>query len=387
MSVEAFPDKLSNPFEKKRPKQTSFSSILFFYILKRFSFAFIGFFVGLSGLIYLITLVEVADDLEGTGASFWVISQLVLCRLPELAEEIMPFMVLFSAMATFWRLNKSSELIIIKASGTSVWGILLPFAVGATLIGVLAFSVLNPLSAALHTKNREIMQEYKGGEYNNSLNLSESGLWLRQLNNQDDSLLTIHAKTLDQQTFELSGVMVLALDKNEKFTGRYDSQTASLDDGFWVLKNGWYSRPGKQPEAFETHKIPTRLTLQKIQDSFANPKAISFWQLRYYIDLLQTAGFTADKHRLQFHRQISKPALFLSMVLLAAIFSMRHHRKGGVGKMILYGALTGFLLFFLSNFVIALGQSGKIPAYIAAWTPAAVSMMLGLTMLLHLEDG
>jgi lipopolysaccharide export system permease protein len=52
---------------------------------------------------------------------------------------------------------------------------------------------------------------------------------------------------------------------------------------------------------------------------------------------------------------------------------------GGVG--------AGFLLFFLSNLVAALGQSASVPVVLAAWAPAAVSTLLGVSMLLHLEDG
>ena len=40
-----------------------------------------------------------------------------------------------------------------------------------------------------------------------------------------------------------------------------------------------------------------------------------------------------------------------------------------------------------SDIIFALGLSGRLPVELAAWTPAAVSMLLGLAMLLHLEDG
>jgi lipopolysaccharide export system permease protein len=45
------------------------------------------------------------------------------------------------------------------------------------------------------------------------------------------------------------------------------------------------------------------------------------------------------------------------------------------------------LLYFVSNFVFALGLSGKVPVVLAAWTPASVSLMFGVSLLLHLEDG
>ena len=81
------------------------------------------------------------------------------------------------------------------------------------------------------------------------------------------------------------------------------------------------------------------------------------------------------------------PVLFSAMILLAATFSLRPQRRGRVGLVILTGVMTGFLLYFLSNFVFALGLSAKIPVILAAWAPAGISMLLGIAMLLHLEDG
>ncbi len=75
------------------------------------------------------------------------------------------------------------------------------------------------------------------------------------------------------------------------------------------------------------------------------------------------------------------------MILIAATFSLRPARRGGVGRMIGLGVASGFLLYFLSDLVFALGLSARIPVMLAAWAPAAVSSLLGLAMLLHLEDG
>ena len=49
--------------------------------------------------------------------------------------------------------------------------------------------------------------------------------------------------------------------------------------------------------------------------------------------------------------------------------------------------MTGFVLYFFSDVVLALGLSDSIPVVLAAWTPSGVTLLLGLAMLLHLEDG
>jgi lipopolysaccharide export system permease protein len=75
------------------------------------------------------------------------------------------------------------------------------------------------------------------------------------------------------------------------------------------------------------------------------------------------------------------------MVLIAATFTLRHSRRGGTTFVITGGVLTGFILYFFSDIVFALGLSESIPVTLAAWTPSGVAILLGVAMLLHMEDG
>src|SRR3546814_20633743 len=74
---------------------------------------------------------------------------MALLKLPYLSHEVMPFTVLFAAMATFWRLTRSHELVVARAAGVSVWQFLLPVLGSSVVIAGLAVSGLNPLAAAL----------------------------------------------------------------------------------------------------------------------------------------------------------------------------------------------------------------------------------------------
>jgi lipopolysaccharide export system permease protein len=76
-----------------------------------------------------------------------------------------------------------------------------------------------------------------------------------------------------------------------------------------------------------------------------------------------------------------------AMVLIAATFTLRLTRRGGTTLLIAGGVAVGFILFFLTDVVFALGRNASIPVVLAAWTPAGVSVLLGLALLFHLEDG
>ena len=82
-----------------------------------------------------------------------------------------------------------------------------------------------------------------------------------------------------------------------------------------------------------------------------------------------------------------EPLLFCAMVLVAAIVQPAHAAARRRDMLLMSGVAAGFLLYFLSDIVFALGLSAKIPVLLAAWTPAGVSMIFGVSMLLHLEDG
>jgi lipopolysaccharide export system permease protein len=137
----------------------------------------------------------------------------------------------------------------------------------------------------------------------------------------------------------------------------------------------------------ERMRIPTDLTAEHIQESFAPPETISFWKLPGFIALLEQSGFSSSRHKMHWYRLLSAPVVFVAMVLVGAAFSMRHFRVSGLGFAALGCLIAGFGYFFLSDIANALGASGAVPVMIAAWAPPLSAALFALGLLLHLEDG
>lgn len=354
------------------------------YIARQYLFWFGSFFLAIVAIIFLATLVDLLDRLATKDVSLSLTLKMALLKLPYLSQEVMPFTLLFAAMTTFWRLTRSNELVVARAAGVSVWQFLLPVLGSSLLIGLITVSAFNPLASILLSRYEVLESSYIHNQ-SSMLAVSKTGLWLRQADANGQSV--IHAERVKPGSVALQQVMVFRYADEDRFVDRIDAREAQLRPNHWLLFDAWLSRPGAPSQFHEQMELPTELTFDKIQESFAPPETIAFWDLPEFIDLMQAAGFSAIPHRLQFHRLLALPMLFAAMVLLAATFSLRPQRRGRVGLVILAGMLTGFLLYFLSNFVFAIGLSGTIPVVLAAWTPAGVSLMLGVAMLLHLEDG
>lgn len=363
------------------------SNTLSFYIGRRF---LLDFLLLMTLFIFLIFMFDTVELLRRASSKpdigFATIVGMSLLKLPYLGQEIFPFAVLFGGMASFWRLTRSNELVITRAAGVSAWQFMFPVLVTAFGLGVIQVGVINHFASATLTRYELLeARNLKGND--NFLALSGSSLWLRQSNDTGQSV--VHADHVSQQGqgVRLSNVVVFMYSGEDTFSGRLNAQEAELEDGFWRMTNAWIYKPDTAPVFEKEHWLETDLTLNKIQDSFAPPETMSFWALPGFIAQLEKAGFSAIRHRLHWHTLLAAPFLMCAMVLIAATFTLRQSRRGATTFVIAGGVFSGFVLYFFSDVVFALGLSDSIPVALAAWTPSGVATLLGLAMLLHLEDG
>ncbi|MBF0247538.1 MAG: LPS export ABC transporter permease LptG [Alphaproteobacteria bacterium] len=363
------------------------SGTLSLYIGRNFLVSFLGFFFGLLTLILLLDLIELLRrGASKPDATFILMVQMALLKLPHMGQLLFPFAALFGGMAAFWRLSRSQELAVTRAAGISVWQFLLPALFLALALGIVKITAFNPLSSATLTRFQVMEATLLKGQ-KSVFSISGTGVWLRQ--STEEGHAVIHARNLLQHdnTVELINTVTFLYQGQDTFIGRVDAERATLGEGHWLMKNAWINRPETPPEDVGEFWLETDLTLARIQDNFAPPETMSFWKLPDFIQTLEAAGFSAIRHRLQWHALLASPLLMCAMVLIAATFTLRHSRRGTTTFIIVSGVFTGFMLYFFSDVVFALGLSERIPVTLAAWTPSGVAAMLGLAMLLHLEDG
>jgi lipopolysaccharide export system permease protein len=358
---------------------------LFRYILAKFFIWCASVFFAIETIIFIFDYIELLKR-GGTRpeATLLALLEMAVLKQPDMAQKMMPFAILFGTMMAFWRLTRSNELVVARAAGVSVWQFLTPPLAGAAFIGIVAVTVFNPIASILQVRYETLEARILHGS-SDQLALSPSGLWLRQSDDEGHHSV-IHAARLAKRT-ELEDVMVLSFINDTQLSSRLDAKSAVLESGKWQVIDGTRWTAGAPPQPFQRVEVATKLTPRKLQESFASPETMSFWELPGFITLLESSGFNAQHHRLYFDTLLARPFLFTAMVLVAAAFSLRMQRRGGAGLMIAGGVGTGLLLYSLSYIVFALGQSAAVPVLLAAWTPAGVSLLLGASMLLHLEDG
>jgi lipopolysaccharide export system permease protein len=361
------------------------------YIAKQFVTVIAGAWLALSALVAMFDFIELLRrSVAKPDATFSIVAEIALLRVPFIMIQILPFAVLLGGLVCFWRLTRTSELIVARAAGVSAWEFLTVPTLCALLMGAGTTAALSPLSSAMLARAEALETAYirTGG---GPLALNGGQLWLRQsdreLNPKGVAIIHANDVALRDEKLTTGPVSVFRLDDADHLLSRVEASNAYLANMHWEFGNARTIRPDQLPDAPRAMELPTDLTVSRVQDSFASPDTLSVWVLPDFISLLDRSGFSSVRHRLHFQSLLALPLLCATMALVAAGFSMRPARRGGVTKMIGGGVSVGFALFVVSKVAEEFGQSGALPVFLAAWAPAASGLMLAVALLLHTEDG
>jgi lipopolysaccharide export system permease protein len=367
------------------------NTILNRYLVSRFLTVFGLLLFGVYGLILMFDSIELNRSLDSINTSITEILVISAMRAPSIMLKAMPFVVLLSVMISYARLARNSEITVMRASGVSSRGLIFSVILASIVLGIMTFSLFHPIAAWFLDRSQDYELHVQGDENSrDTMSVSTEGIWLRQGTKNFQTI--IHAQSASAQATHLKNVTFYRFSKDDILLERLDAQNAVLNDAAhaWNLTNVTklnFSESGvSKTQTFPSLDIETNLTPQQIEDSFSDPGTVPFWGLRKFINSMEESGLHALRHILYFQTLLSLPLTYASMVIIAAAFSMRPRRFGGLGFMALSGVICGFVYYFIQDVSLALGGSGTLSPILAVWTPPLSAFLLGVGLFLHMED-
>lgn len=359
------------------------------YLARRLAQSFLMVAGVFTGMLLLLDMVEKMRRFADVNVGFGQILKLSLLSAPEGFYEIAPLVLLLSAMWVGLGWSRSSEVVVIRATGRSVPRLMVVPGLLALLVGMGFVAVMNPLVASTAREVARVQAELRG-DVASAVALGREGLWLRQADLEGQTV--IHARQAEATGTVLQDVTFLAFHPTEGVSVRLSATRAELRPGRWLLfgVKRWDLadlNPERTARMEAELALPTELTPEQIRDSFAQARTIALFQLPGFIATLERAGFSALEHRMRLQMELALPLLLVGMMLLALAMSIHHHRAGGAGLRALVTILAGFALFFLRNFAQVLGETGQIPVELAAWGLPVATFLLAVGVMLNLEEG
>jgi LPS export ABC transporter permease LptF/LPS export ABC transporter permease LptG len=352
--------------------------------------------VSLLGVFYISTFMDLADKLFRGSATTSMILQYFFYQTPQYVFYIIPMAALVATLVTIGLLTKSSELIVMRACGISLYRTAAPLllfgaAASAVLFGlqeqVIAYSNreadrLNRLirgfpPASFGALDRRWMIGQNGDVYHYDLfDASKNEFHQFTVYRVDPARWDLHAVTRATH---------VALAQSDGADGRPTWE--------WVGTDGWsrdLSRTTKN-DVVKTvvaySPFANRPLSLEPPSYFKNDEPIAelmtYGQLKRYVAQLQVGGYDVMRYMVELQRKIAFPFVTVVLTLLAVPFAVTTGRRGalyGIGAAI----ILAIVYWLLVSVCAALGAGGLLPPVLAAWTPnilfAAAAAYLILTV-------
>jgi lipopolysaccharide export system permease protein len=360
------------------------------------SFYFARHFAKMVGAIFLLAFMLTAlvtyfeffsRAFKGEATAGVLLAAMALFKVPSLTEDALPFAVLYGSIAAFVIANRRLEVVVARAAGVSAWQFLLPACLVGLLAGTIATGLYNPAAATLLSWSNALGAKVftDQGQHAETPN-SNGPVWARQ--KADDGTESIIGSV---QSYDgglgLTGVTAYVFEPNGHFRERVDAARAHYYPGAWKLEDATITAVSSNPKRAATYELSTNLSANEVKRTFLSLDSVSFWSLRDLSAAARHAGIPSDRYDLRYNVLLSRPILLLAMVLIAANVSLRFSRSRDLGRVIITGVAVGFMLYVVMKIAWDLGSGGIVSPPLAAWLPAIVATLVGITVLLHLEDG
>jgi len=359
------------------------------YIAQDFLWRFLQILAIFALLMFFINLLDALDKARSSEASLIIAVKMAFLQIPSFLNDIVPSLILISAIITFAILSSRSEITIIRMSGFSLWLVLKPMAITAFVLGVFWVVIIGPISIYMTKSFNSIERQYINKEIREAVE-PKNGIWLRQENKQAaGEEIIINAKKVYKDKIEFSHVKILFFNKEGSFYRKIDSKDMILKEGFWLIKDAIINDDNNINQNAGDVTIITDLkhdfVKQKIVNNFQNVKLFSIFDLPSLISDLEASGFSSNKFKVYFYSLLSKPFLFVAMTFTACYFGLGHIRNRRNSLMIFLGIIFGLVIYVSSTILESLGSSGLIPNFAATWLVIILCLSFGVLMIYNKE--
>ena len=369
-------------------------SLLDLYMSQSYLRVFALGFVGLLGIFYISTFMDLADKLFRGSATTGMLLQYFYFMTPQFVYYVIRMSALVATLVTIGMMTKNSELVVMKACGVSLYRAASPLVIFALAASAVLFG-LQEWVLAYSNRDADRLNRVIRGYPQQAFGLLNRQ-WIIAQNGD-----IYHFDFFDPSRNRFTRLSMYHLDEHAWRLGALTSARSvdlvrgPVEDGraapAWRAQDGWVReltvsrrRNAERTSVKYEPFVERDLALEppayfKTEEPDAD--RMTYFQLRSYIDMLRASGFNAVPYMVQLQRKVAFPLVTLVMTLLAVPFAVTTGRRGAM-----YGVGVGIVLaifYWLTMSVFAaVGAGGWISPMLAAWAPnilfgaAAVYMLL-----------
>ncbi len=331
----------------------------FVYILASFSILFL-----------IITVFQLLDYISRNNIEWLVVANYLAFLLPTVVNSVAPLAALVAVMVTFAILQKTSQVVALKASGQSIYRMAAPALVGSILLSAVVFLNQDYIMPFTHRRQNKLHYLIRKGQEPPQTFYQTSNQWICGTDSR-----IFNYSYFDPTSNVFARLSVIDLSKEPYgIKRRFYARRAWWDGGpqEWVLENGWESRfEDEKPSLYEAFK-ERRVSLEEHPDYFkkelVGSQSLTLNELRRKISDLSRSGFDVVELKIALQGKIAFPLACLVMVMVGLPFSFSAGKRGALYG-IAIGIAIGLTFWGLLGLFAQMGRYEILPPLLAAWGP------------------
>ena len=369
---------------RRRLFNLHFPTILDDYVLRGFALYFALIVAAFLTLLLVFTLFELLSDILRNQISPLTVGEYLLNVVPYFLYSTTPLSMLLAVLVTFGLLQRSNEITAIKATGISLYRIIIPVLIASAMVaGVLFLS--DQLYLPYTNKRQDALRNQIKGKPAQTY-LRPDRKWIF---GQHSDIYYYQFFDPDRNVFD--SVSVFQFDPHTfQITHRITAVRAHWSDsmGRWIYEEGWErSLKGSAIDNYRKFDVATYPELAEAPAYFKKEikqsSEMSYDELRNYIHDLEESGFDVVRLRVQLQKKIAYPLITLVMAVLAIPFALSAGKRSAIA-----GVATaigiGVVYWTINGLFEAMGNLSQLPPAVAAWSPDLVFGFIGGYLILRM---
>jgi LPS export ABC transporter permease LptG/LPS export ABC transporter permease LptF len=362
---------------RRRVFNASFPMILDDYVLRDFVVNLAMVLSAFLMLLLVFTLFELLSDILRNQISPVVVGEYLLNVIPYFIYSVMPFTILLAVLITLGVMHRSNEVVAIKASGISIYRIIVPVLVSASLLAAGLFFFDQFYLPHANKRQDALRNIIKGKPAQTYLNPERKWIF-----GQNSTIF--YYQVFDSDRNQFGSLSVFQFEPATfQLTHRVYADRAHWDEQLkkWICTQGWQRVfRGAAIDDYRTYDVSTFASIGEVPEYFKKEvkqsSEMNYEELRRYIRELQQSGFDVVRFKVQLEKKLAFPVITFVMAVLAIPFALSAGKRGAVAGV---AVAVGIAVIYsvTSGLFEAMGNISQLPPVLAAWSPDLIFALVG----------
>jgi LPS export ABC transporter permease LptF/LPS export ABC transporter permease LptG len=371
--------------EERVNSTMAFPMLIDVYLFEQFCYYLLVLLAGFVLIFDAFTLFDLLGDITRNHIGVLTVLNYFRYLVPLMVYQLAPLATLVATLVTLAILAKNNEVIALKASGISMYRLVLPLLLCSTLVAGGMFLLDDTFLPYANQRQDALRDRIKGKPAQTYLQPARQWIF-----GERSKIYNYELFDPDRQLF--GGLNVFELDPTTfQIRRRIYAERATWEpsENIWVLTGGWVR--DFDADGHVTRYGPfTATSLPELTEppSYFRREVRQYYQMNWrqlgqYIASLRQAGFDTARLSVQWQKKFAFPLIAAIIVFLSAPFAFMTGTRGAIGGLaVAFG--IGVVYWATSALFEAMGSVGQLPPLLAGWAPDAIFGFLGVYFFLRM---